>query len=74
MSTPSCMVTGMTERTDANGTDFYRPLEAAQQLGVTMKTMTRYAERGLVLSRVLPSGHRRYLKSDVDALRERSAS
>jgi len=65
------MVSNMTERTETTGADYYRPLEAAQRLGVTMKTMTRYAERDLVAVRILPSGHRRYLKSDVDSLIER---
>lgn len=63
------MVCRMTERTDTTGADFYRPLEAAQLLGVTMKTMTRYANRGLVEFSILPSGHRRYSKAGVDALR-----
>ena len=68
------MVSSMTERTDTNGADFYRPLEAARLLGVTMKTMSRYADRGLIQYRSLPSGHRRYLKADVDAVRERVTS
>ena len=74
MSGASCIVWNMTERTAANEVDFYRPLEAAHLLGVTMKTMTRYAQRGLVTSQTLPSGHRRYLKADVDAIAKRGRS
>jgi excisionase family DNA binding protein len=48
-----------------------RPLssgEAAAILGLTYKSLTRYAEQGAIPFMTLPSGHRRFRKSDVEAL------
>ncbi len=42
--------------------------EAARQLGVHDNTVRRYADRGLVRAVRLPSGVRRLLRDDVEAL------
>jgi len=49
--------------------------QVAKQLGISSRTLERYAERGWVTpARVLPSGHRRWSLEDVrcqlDALRD----
>jgi excisionase family DNA binding protein len=50
--------------------------QAAKQLGISSRTLVRYAERGYVTpAMVLPSGHRRWRLSEIRAqikeLRER---
>lgn len=37
-------------------------------LGVTTKTVSRMADSGRIHAITLPSGHRRYLAADVEAL------
>lgn len=44
------------------------PGEAAKTLHVTTKTLQRMAARGDIAAIILPSGHRRYRASDVEAL------
>lgn len=44
------------------------PAQAATQLGVTPRTLQRWAESGKFPSIILPSGRRRFRQSDVDAL------
>ena len=44
------------------------PSEAARMLHVTTKTLQRMAMRGKVAAVVLPSGHRRYLLAQIEAL------
>lgn len=51
-----------------------RPSEAAQILGVATRTVFRFAEDGRLHPRKLPSGHRRYLRSEVLALADAGAS
>jgi excisionase family DNA binding protein len=46
------------------------PAEAAERLGVSTRTLTRWADEGLIPVVVLPTGHRRYLTSDVTAVLE----
>ncbi|WP_162785642.1 helix-turn-helix domain-containing protein [Microbacterium sorbitolivorans] len=55
-----------TNKTDSS--QLLRPSEAAALLGVTTRTLLRMSERGDVASLELPSGHRRYRYSDIDAL------
>jgi predicted site-specific integrase-resolvase len=45
------------------------PGEAATRLHVTTRTLQRMALRGDVAALTLPSGHRRYRSSDIDAIR-----
>lgn len=47
--------------------------EAARRLNVHENTVRRYADRGLVRTARLPSGVRRVLRADVDALADRPA-
>lgn len=44
------------------------PGEVARVFGVTPKTVTRWADRGLVASIRTAGGHRRLLTSSVDAM------
>jgi len=46
-----------------------RSSEAAELLGVSRQTILAYEARGLIKAERLPSGHRRYLRSDVEKLR-----
>lgn len=45
------------------------PGEAARRIHVTTKTLQRMALRGEVSAVILPSGHRRYRLSEIDAIR-----
>jgi excisionase family DNA binding protein len=58
--------------TDA-GAKFLPPSEAAGRLHVSTRTLTRMADRGDLHVVKLPSGHRRYLVSEVEALLPESA-
>lgn len=44
------------------------PRVAAALLGVTTRTIDRMAKRGDLHPVTLPSGHRRYLRSEIEAL------
>lgn len=44
------------------------PAEAARELYVSTRTLTRMGERGKLTVIRLPSGHRRYLRDEVVAL------
>ena len=46
---------------------------AAAQLGVSTDTLRRWSASGRIPVVVLPSGHRRYRLSDIEALLGRSA-
>lgn len=48
--------------------------EAAARLGVHESTVRRYADRGLIGVKRLPSGVRRLSEADVEALRKRIES
>lgn len=43
------------------------PAEAARLLGISLATLGRYARNGQIRYRTLPSGHRRYRKSELEA-------
>lgn len=62
------MVADMTKRTIEDTGAYLRPGEAATLLQVHPRTLTRMAERSELESITLPSGHRRYLRSDIEAL------
>lgn len=55
------------EQTDQSETDYLTPAEASKALRVTPKTLSRMADRGVVVARTLPSGHRRYLRSSIES-------
>lgn len=42
--------------------------QAAAFLGVSPMSVIRYVERGQLSCKILPSGHRRFRRSDLDAL------
>lgn len=42
--------------------------EAARRLGVSVETVRRWADAGRIRVVVLPSGHRRFYASDIEAL------
>lgn len=44
------------------------PGQAAERLNTTVKTLTRWSNAGKIHSARLPSGHRRYRESDVEAI------
>jgi excisionase family DNA binding protein len=44
--------------------------EAARILGVSPRTVIAYVDRGLLRARLLPSGHRRFRRVDVEQLRQ----
>lgn len=50
--------------------EWMTPGEAAAYLGISVRHLARYAERGEVAwTRLKPTSHRRYKRSDVVALR-----
>lgn len=49
------------------------PREAANVLGVSIRTLYRWEDDGLISPRRTPGGHRRYPLADVEALLGRSA-
>ena len=50
------------------------PAEAAIQLGISVDTIRRWADSGLIPVVVLPSGHRRFRTEDVQAIMQQAAS
>lgn len=42
------------------------PGEVSRLLGVDKRTVSRWANQGLLKAVILPSGHRRFRRSDVD--------
>lgn len=44
------------------------PRDVAAAFGVSADTVTRWADAGRIPVYVLPSGHRRYKRADVDRL------
>lgn len=43
--------------------------EVASMLGVTVQTVLRWVKMDLIDSILLPSGHRRFRKSDIDIIK-----
>lgn len=48
--------------------DLLTSAEAGAVLGVSGKTIARYADTGLLPVITLPTGHRRFRRSDLDAM------
>ena len=44
------------------------PAEAARRIGLSVDTLSRWEAKGLIRAKRLPSGHRRYRATDIDAL------
>jgi len=44
------------------------PSEVAEVLRVDAKTVTRWAERGLIRAIKTPGGHNRFYRTDIDAI------
>lgn len=47
---------------------------AARLIGVSRQTLYRYEDQGFITSFRTPSGHRRYVRSEVEALLTRSGA
>jgi excisionase family DNA binding protein len=45
--------------------------QAAKYLGVSIRTLYRWEDSGLLKPRRTPGGHRRYSREDIDALLSR---
>lgn len=59
----------MTETTNHDeAAPLMRPAEVAQLLHVHPRTLQRMAERGDITAIVLPSGHRRYRRDEIDRI------
>lgn len=63
----------MTHQTNNDGTAYLTPAEAAKRLNVSTRTLWRYQAAGKVVPMMLPSGHRRFLAEDIEALMERAS-
>lgn len=50
------------------------PAEAEGILGVSRRTLMRMEQRGDIASRRLPSGHRRFVRAEVEALIQAGAA
>jgi excisionase family DNA binding protein len=53
------------------GAEYLLPQEVAHLLRVSPKTVNRWADRGWLACSVTLGGHRRYRRTDVEALAER---
>lgn len=61
-----CMTTKRTHSDEAS--EYLSPAAAAEFISVTVRSLARMADRGDLKAIQLPSGHRRYLRSDIEAL------
>lgn len=59
----------MPKSTDQDIQEFLTPGEASKRLYVTQRTLQRMADRGEIRAIKLPSGHRRYLRESIEAIR-----
>lgn len=59
----------MTDTTEREREDYLASTEAARYVGVSTRTLLRYEEAGRLNPDRLPSGHRRYRRSELDKLR-----
>jgi predicted site-specific integrase-resolvase len=64
----------MTPRPNQASPDLLTPGQAAAIAHVTTRTIHRYGTAGRLRYISLPSGHRRYVREDVEALLDRSAA
>ena len=54
--------------TSDEGSRYLRPQEVARLLHVSPKTVSRWADRGLLECSVTLAGHRRFLRTHVEAV------
>ena len=59
---------------DTEPEEYLWPEVAAERLGVSTQSLRRYAARGLITFRTLPSGHKRYAAADIEKLRRPTGS
>lgn len=59
---------------DTGAEEYIFPRIASKMLHVDPRTLQRMAERGEVEAIKLPSGHRRYLRESIEAIREGRAA
>lgn len=52
-----------------NNDEVMSPGEVAIELGVDPKTVTRWAQQGIIPFFTLPKGHRRFYRADVEAIK-----
>lgn len=64
----------MTQRTTSPAPDYLTPGQAAALAHVTPRTIHRYGSAGRLTFVTLPSGHRRYVREDVERLLSRTAA
>lgn len=58
----------MTHKTEEDTESYFTPSEVAAKFRVSVRTLNRWEHRGSLVPVRLPSGHRRYLHTDVEAL------
>ncbi len=58
----------MALRNDLLGTEYLTATETAAALTISPRTLWRYQAQGIITPHRLPHGHRRFLRSDVEAL------
>lgn len=63
-------VTVMTNQTRAAESPYLHPGEAAQQVGLSIRTLARMADAGRLSVVRIDGGHRRYLRVEIARIRE----
>ncbi len=56
------------------GDDLLGTAESAKLIGVSVRTLYRYEDQGRITSVRTPGGHRRYRRSEVEALLSRAGA
>ena len=64
----------MPDTTNQDPEDYLASTDAARYVGVSTRTLLRYEESGRLAAERLPSGHRRYRRSELDKLRRPTAA
>jgi DNA-binding transcriptional MerR regulator len=54
--------------------EYITPGQAQEELGVSTKTLAKLADDGVIDSFKLPSGHRRYSRESIDAIKAGDAA
>lgn len=62
----------MTVRQDDTGPELLSSGEAAKLIRVSIKSLHRWEQQGLITSIRTPGGHRRWMRQDVEALMTRA--